>query len=333
MLPWAGDHLPKLNTEDEESARNWSVYLASKGESINTQRHLIMGAYYKNIFPGYALINPKANDYDLELDIAGGKTTTLYIRSAANRPSLLQAAMNLGNKVLECSSLGKLSSVCNGDFGQMHALGYRNSATGLQYKGTDFCKDALTRYLEEAGPYLEETLPFVRQDIEEAEMLKMGRTPRCQAFDTQVPVGNTANISINLGNPSHFDCNDASLCWAHKIEGERLDKLKHAIVSLSKAWREVFDTANVFLKLHHIEFHVWIFITVNQMYGRLSEEGFEGCHPLINDVQKILSGMVSTQQRVKTFGRRMNAKSDDRIQAVIDDVKTRRKVRNAERTI
>jgi hypothetical protein len=47
---------------------------------------------------------------------------------------------------------------------------------------------------------------------------------------------------------------------------------------LSKAWREVFEEANVFLKLHHIEFHVWVFVSLNQMYGRLSEEGFEASH-------------------------------------------------------
>ena len=35
---------------------------------------------------------------------------------------------------------------------------------------------------------------------------------------------------------------------------------------LSKAWREVFEEANVFLKLHHIEFHVWVFVSLNQMY-------------------------------------------------------------------
>lgn len=110
-----------------------------------------------------------------------------------------------------------------------------------------------------------------------------------------------------------------------KIEGETLTNLRDAIVSLSKAWREVFEKANVFLKLHHIEFHVWVFVLVNQMYGRLSEEGFESCHPLINDVQQILAGMVSTQQRVKTFGRRMNVKSDDNVQGINDDVRNKLK--------
>jgi hypothetical protein len=107
-----------------------------------------------------------------------------------------------------------MSGVREGDFGHMHALGYRNSSTGLEYNGTDFCKDAMKQYLNELGPYLKENLPFVRDSIEEAEIAKMGGTKRCPAFDVPVPVGNTANISVNLGNPSHFDCNDASLCHA-----------------------------------------------------------------------------------------------------------------------
>ena len=48
-------------------------------------------------------------------------------------------------------------------------------------------------------------------------------------------------------------------------------------------------------------------------------------HPLINEVHKILSGMVSTQQRIKTFGRRMNSKMDDSVQGVVDDVKQKSK--------
>lgn len=105
-----------------------------------------------------------------------------------------------------------------------------------------------------------------------------------------------------------------------KIQGQRLRTLQRALVSLSKAWREVFEDANVFLKLHHIEFQVWTFVVANEMYGRLSEEAFESCHPIINDLQQVLSGMVGTQQRMKTFSRRMNARTNDEVQRIIDDV-------------
>jgi len=102
-----------------------------------------------------------------------------------------------------------------------------------------------------------------------------------------------------------------------------LTEIEVCIVALSKAWHDVFDDAQVFVKLHHIEFHVWVFVTLNQMYGRLSEEGFEASHPVINDVQSMLSGIAGTQQKMECFNKRMNMKTDKSVQDVVHDVKAK----------
>jgi hypothetical protein len=80
-------------------------------------------------------------------------------------------------------------------------------------------------------------------------------------------------------------------------------------VELSKQWPTVFPDKNVFIKLHHIEAHVIHFILMYQMYGRLSEEGFEACHPLMSQIQSIVGKIVGTGQRINAFGRRLQMKS------------------------
>jgi hypothetical protein len=179
-----------------------------------SRKMVVPGTYYQNIFPGYVEFDSTANDYDLVLDIVGGGKTTVHIRSAANNNALLRAGVNLGNRILELRSQGLISSVREGDFGSMHAIGHRNSETGEEYKGTDECIAETKEFITENGLWLEENLPHVRADIEEAQMLKRGRTKRSEGFDVPCPCGDTANVSCGLGNSNHYDYRDASRCQA-----------------------------------------------------------------------------------------------------------------------
>jgi hypothetical protein len=242
MVPWAGDHVPEHNSTNVDQAKNLLVYLSEQSESKATHRRFVLGAYYKNLFPGHAVIQPAANDYDLNLDIIGGGTSTLHIRFVAHCDSLLKAGVELGNKVKELSSQNLITSVRGGDFGSMHPIGYRNSKTGLEYKGTNECRKETLAFASEIGAYLHKNLPHVQRDIEEAEMLKMGDTPRCESFDTSNPnhrCGNTINISRDLGNPCHYD-NDASygcslwLSQTGKSVGNWYFVLPHASIDGSK---------------------------------------------------------------------------------------------------
>lgn len=108
-----------------------------------------------------------------------------------------------------------------------------------------------------------------------------------------------------------------------KFNDQRLRTLKVAIARLSKAWRKALPGKDVFIKLHHIECHMLSFVMLYRMVGRLSEEGFEACHPTLNAVQKILKSIVNTQQRITTMGRRFNVRSDDNVQSVISEIKTK----------
>ena len=105
-----------------------------------------------------------------------------------------------------------------------------------------------------------------------------------------------------------------------KFTDQHIRKLKFVVAQLSKEWRKVLSGKKVFLKLHHVECHILSFAILYRMVGRLSEEGFEACHPVMNAVQRVLKSIVSTQQRVATFGRRLNVRSDDKVQSVISDV-------------
>ena len=69
------------------------------------------------------------------------------------------------------------------------------------------------------------------------------------------------------------------------------------IISLAKAWREVYKTfldddnsKGALLKLHHLEqHHVRPFMTRHGFYGRGNEEGFEQAHNEFDADMKIVS--------------------------------------------
>ena len=67
------------------------------------------------------------------------------------------------------------------------------------------------------------------------------------------------------------------------------------------------DSADVFLKLHHLETHVRDFMLENGFYGRGSEEGKEQAHNEFASDQNIVSRMSCVVQRTETFVRRQNS--------------------------
>lgn len=215
-IPVTGHDIPEVNTTDIKDAESYFVLLADTIEAKRSHKKVVLGTYYKNLYPGYTVIDPEANDYDIVLDIGGGKTTTVHVRSAFDKHSLLKAGTNLGNRVSVMKAQNMISSVRVGDFGSMHAIGYRESDVGTEYKGTDECRNETLEFAEEMGAFLLEKLPHTRQSIAAAEMEKMGESgEKCESFNTRNPnnfVGNTVNISIDLGNSGHFDCFDDSLC-------------------------------------------------------------------------------------------------------------------------
>ena len=87
------------------------------------------------------------------------------------------------------------------------------------------------------------------------------------------------------------------------------------MIAFSRAWRDVYKTfdeddelsKDVFLKLHHLEYHVRNFMLRNGFYGRGSEEGKEQAHNEFAADQKIVSRMSCPVQKTETFMRRQNS--------------------------
>jgi hypothetical protein len=218
MLPWTGEKVPLVETKTKDEAKNWTVFLASTREAKRNRRCFIPGAYYRNLFPGYATVDATANDYDLTLNLKDGSTTTVYIRNAARNAVLCSSAVALGNRVTEVGVKGgnARKAKTTNDYGEMHVMGYKNLETLEEYAGTEKYLDVLPDFLNAAGAEMERTVPHIRADIELAETLKLGRRPWHPAFkttDKSYRSANTVNVSVSIGNSSHFDLDD-SLSWS-----------------------------------------------------------------------------------------------------------------------
>jgi hypothetical protein len=68
-------------------------------------------------------------------------------------------------------------------------------------------------------------------------------------------------------------------------------------------------------KIHSVFSHVAPFMAKNGMYGRLSEEGFESMHPELNSQKARLKGQGSIKIRIKVLNRRLQSRSDAKVEA------------------
>ena len=106
---------------------------------------------------------------------------------------------------------------------------------------------------------------------------------------------------------------------------ERIVELEKAVAEHSKAWRTQFPDrvkqgSVVFLKLHRLEHHIVVFARLNGMLGRCDEQGFENCHPPLNDVYNAAKSIMSSKVRVNCYARRLNARYTPGVQKVIQKV-------------
>ena len=106
-----------------------------------------------------------------------------------------------------------------------------------------------------------------------------------------------------------------------KIVGQRLAELKRCLRLFSIAWRQGFPARGVWLKFHRLEHHVIQFIELFGMVGRVSEEGFESHHPLLNSSFNDGKSIVSTQRRVNCMGRKLCSGASADIQKIMVQVK------------
>jgi hypothetical protein len=106
-----------------------------------------------------------------------------------------------------------------------------------------------------------------------------------------------------------------------KITGERLAELKRCLRLFSIAWRQGFPARGVWLKFHRLEHHIIQFIELFGMVGRVSEEGFESFHPLMNSLFNDGKSIVSTRHRVNCMGRKLHSGANADVQKIMVQVK------------
>lgn len=89
-----------------------------------------------------------------------------------------------------------------------------------------------------------------------------------------------------------------------KIPLEKQQLILQHQCSVFAAWRDNFPRKNVYLKMHHMVCAVPRFINRHETFYRVGEEGFEGCHPVMEQVKGNLKSIVNTEARVQAMYRR-----------------------------
>jgi hypothetical protein len=82
-----------------------------------------------------------------------------------------------------------------------------------------------------------------------------------------------------------------------------------------------FPARGVWLKFHRLEHHVIQFVQLFGMIGRVSEEGFESFHPLLNSLFNDGKSIVSTRHGVNCMGRKLHSGADADVQKIMVQVK------------
>lgn len=203
------------NYESPEEVRDIITSMSKTISATRKHKKYIPCAFYKNLFQGFKLLDPTVSDFDLELDIGADNKTKVSIRNVSNNASLLAAGQGLGNRVAEMLLTRLCSESRDGNYGNMVSIGYRDSKQGIEYKGTSDCRLETNKFVEEFGSYLNENMPEVQEDIERAELSKMGEAGRCKSFQTRSEksrCGNTIHCSLDYAIENHYDPYDASLC-------------------------------------------------------------------------------------------------------------------------
>jgi hypothetical protein len=179
--------------------------------SRSRQRQFLYGALYKEIYPGYKLVDLPRNSYDrvdITINVADGTESVLQIGSAATESRMLNAIVGLG-EVLPTGGNARRNV---GDVGDMFALGYRSTTNADIYvptKKPEIAK-AMTAASTAVGKYMQIHWSREYNDIRVAETLKSCELPPLEQMGGKDGPGNVIMMSRNLGNSAHIDCADKS---------------------------------------------------------------------------------------------------------------------------
>lgn len=201
--------------QTEEQAKELYNWLHDQWKSNRNRRGQIDGAFYKNLLPGFYLLDARKSVINVTLELQDGTKTRIVIHSAAKETALLQSAVSLGNKISSVTSCGNARSK-SGDFGDMYALGLRNPENDVLYSPTTLVGDEMNDCANKVGEYLLSTQPDVLREIQTAEEQRYPgkRIPQMDTHNQEAFIGNTMMVSKDLGNTRHKDIYDKSRCWS-----------------------------------------------------------------------------------------------------------------------
>jgi uncharacterized protein YcgL (UPF0745 family) len=111
---------------------------------------------------------------------------------------------------------------------------------------------------------------------------KLQKVANALGNETRDAIKKVIDDSKKISRPLYRLC--VLLKSQRKLEGQDVDEIRESIFEISMYWRKLYPDKGIFLKLHHLEAHVLLFIIRYGFYGRGSEEGFEGKHPEINKI-------------------------------------------------
>lgn len=151
-------------------------------------------------------------------------STCVHITSAINHLDLMECLDTVG-KVMLTGSLRGNCRASTGDCGSMYALGTMRSTAGEEYQPVVMEREPFARYLPGlcrlAASFASDKFPSVLHAIRQTE--KVGGFCPLPQMGGKDGISVSMDVSIDLGNASHYDVGDCSQgfsIWTEQIVGD-----------------------------------------------------------------------------------------------------------------
>jgi hypothetical protein len=228
------DFFPELEhrpASTKEARFHYRQFIMEK-DSCRRKRKFCYGALYKELYPGYYLIDlseSPVQSVDVRLSDANGKESIVRIRSAILETELLQSVTRFAKTLPKKGNCRQDT----GDEGHMFALGYKSMdpQNPQIYVPTyePVLRAAMASATTELSRYMTSHFPQDLRSIREAEDAKFilvppdkRPTPLIEMGGKNGP-GNCLMISRDLVNSSHIDYRDKSRSlslWVEEMPGQ-----------------------------------------------------------------------------------------------------------------
>jgi uncharacterized protein YcgL (UPF0745 family) len=102
---------------------------------------------------------------------------------------------------------------------------------------------------------------------------KLQKVTNALGNETRDAIKKVIDDSKKISRPLYRLC--VLLKSQRKLEGQDVDEIRESIFEVSMYWRKLYPDKGIFLKLHHLEAHVLLFIIRYGFYGRGSKKALK----------------------------------------------------------